>query len=70
MKKGLGTAIDAVEKRVENICGFLHDLDKGEPIDAEALRDAVHDCANVTQSMRSLKRLADRIDSGSVAQPK
>ncbi|MEN3792475.1 hypothetical protein [Fulvimarina sp. MAC3] len=63
MAKGIDGAIDSVSERVEGICEFLHKLDAGKPVDAEALKSAVHDCANVTQSMRSLKRVAERLDS-------
>ncbi len=63
MAKGIDSAIDSVSDRIDHICEFLHDLNAGKPVDEEALKTAVHDCANVTQSMRSLKRIAQRIES-------
>ena len=61
MADAIGNAIDSVADRVKDICEFLHELDDGKPVDTDALKTAVHDCANVTQSMRSLKRVAARL---------
>ncbi|MER0239810.1 hypothetical protein [Fulvimarina sp. MAC8] len=63
MAKGIDSAIDSVSERVEGICEFLHELDAGKPVDEEALKSAVHNCANVSQSMRSLKRVAERLEN-------
>ncbi|EAU43261.1 translation initiation factor IF-2 [Fulvimarina pelagi HTCC2506] len=63
MAKGIDSAIDSVSERVEGICEFLHELDSGKPVDEQALKTAVHDCANVSQSMKSLKRVAERLES-------
>lgn len=60
--KDLEGAIDSIGNRVSEICEFLADLEKGQPIDPEALAEAQHDCRNVTQSMSSLKRVVNRID--------
>ena len=60
MTKKLDTAIDAIGERVEQICEFLHEIDPAEPVDQEALASAMHDCANVSQSMDSLKRVVNR----------
>ena len=59
--RDLDGAIDSIGNRVSDICEFLHDLEDGKPIDAEALAEAQHDCRNVTQSMDSLKRVVHRI---------
>ncbi|RFC62920.1 hypothetical protein DYI37_13270 [Fulvimarina endophytica] len=58
----LDSAIDQVTERVDEICGFLKQLDDGKPVDQAALKTAVHDCANLSQSMRSLKRVAARLE--------
>ena len=62
--KDLDSAIDSIGDRVSEICEFLADLENGQPVDAEALAEAQHDCRNVTQSMSSLKRVVNRIDAG------
>lgn len=62
MTKNLDAAIDSIGERVNHICEFLHDLEPGQPVDAAALADAVHDCSNVSQSMNSLKRVVKRRD--------
>ncbi|WAP67281.1 hypothetical protein [Jiella pelagia] len=62
--KDLDGAIDSIGDRVSEICEFLADLENGQPVDAEALAEAQHDCRNVTQSMSSLKRVVNRIDAG------
>ncbi|MCE7027296.1 hypothetical protein [Jiella avicenniae] len=60
--KDLEGAIDSIGTRVSEICEFLADLENGQPVSAEALAEAQHDCRNVTQSMTSLKRVVNRID--------
>lgn len=62
MTKNLDAAIDSIGERVTHICEFLHELEPGQPVDPEALADAVHDCSNVSQSMNSLKRVVKRLD--------
>lgn len=61
--KDLEGAIDSIGDRVGEICEFLADLENGQPVDAEALAEAQHDCRNVTQSMTSLKRVVNRIEA-------
>ncbi|TFF25265.1 hypothetical protein E3C22_07780 [Jiella endophytica] len=61
--KGLEGAIDSIGDRVSEICEFLHELESGEPVDPEALAEAQHDCRNVTQSMTSLKRVVNRMET-------
>lgn len=60
MTRKLDGAIEAIDQRVEKICEFLHETQGGEPVDPEALAEAVHDCSNVRQSMTSLRRVVDR----------
>ena len=62
MTKQLDAAIDSIKDRVTEICEFLHDIEPGKPVDAEALAEAVHDCSNVTQSVTSLKRVVGRME--------
>ncbi|MCQ8783588.1 hypothetical protein [Mangrovibrevibacter kandeliae] len=62
MSRSLDAAIDQMGERVTEICEFLHDIQPGQPVDVDALKDAMHDCANVTASMQSLKRVVNRIE--------
>ncbi|WP_207256985.1 hypothetical protein [Jiella flava] len=62
-KEDLQGAIDSIGNRVDEICEFLQELESGKPVDAEALAEAQHDCRNVTQSMGSLKRVFNRLET-------
>lgn len=61
MSQKLEAAIDSIGERAHRICEFLHEIEPGEPVDTDALREAIHDCANVTASMQSLKRVAAKL---------
>lgn len=61
MSQKLEAAIEAVHARAHRICEFLHEIEPGEPVDEDALKEAIHDCANVTASMQSLKRVAAKL---------
>ncbi|MEF2073661.1 hypothetical protein [Consotaella aegiceratis] len=63
MKKNLDSAIDHINERTTKICEFLHHIEGGKPVDEDDLKAAIHDCANVTASMHSLKRVVSRMPS-------
>ncbi|WAJ27296.1 hypothetical protein [Antarcticirhabdus aurantiaca] len=55
-------AVDGMDKRLEEVFAFLRALDEGADLDRERLGHAIHQCANVQQSMGALRRLVKRIE--------
>jgi hypothetical protein len=55
-------AVDGMDRRLEEVFAFMRGLDEGAELDRQALAHAIHQCANVQQSMGALRRLVKRLE--------